>query len=239
MWTFIQSFDLAILHGINGFAGRSALADLIVGAVSGNGLFKGGFVMMLWWGLWFAGSADETRNRESLLATVFLAMLAVGVGRGLQVSLPFRLRPLHDSAADVNIPFGLAQKTLEDWSSMPSDHAVLYFALAMGLFSVSRLVGVIALLHAALWICLPRVYLGLHYPSDVIAGALLGISISWLLMGPACRVVRALRLRDVRLRWPHYFYPVLFLLTFQIPEMFGSVRAFGRTVIRAAEMIGT
>jgi len=239
VWAFFENLDRAVFHGVNGLARQSALADMVVSAISSNGLFKGGFVMMLWWGLWFTRSPHETRNQERLIATIFLAMVAVAVGRGLQISLPFRLRPIHDPVTNANIPYGMSQKMLEDWSSLPSDHAVLYFALAVGLFRVSRLIGVITLLHAALWVCLPRIYLGLHYPGDLVMGALLGISISWFLMRPACGLVRGLRLGDIHYRWPQYFYPALFLLTFQIPEMFGSVRAFGRTIIRASQMVGT
>jgi hypothetical protein len=60
---------------------------------------------------------------------------------------------------------------LSGWSSFPSDHACLFFALATGLCLISPVIGGLALLHASLIVSLPRIYLGLHYPTDVLAGA--------------------------------------------------------------------
>ena len=69
--------------------------------------------------------------------------------------------------------------------SMPSGHAISSFAAASALFYLSRLsVPLLArcypLLLAAL-IALSRIYLGVHYPSDVIVGALIGSAVAILL----------------------------------------------------------
>ncbi len=57
--------------------------------------------------------------------------------------------------------------------SFPSDHAAVAFAIAFGVFAFSRRVGILFLAAATL-ISLSRIALGLHYPSDVLAGALVG-----------------------------------------------------------------
>lgn len=57
--------------------------------------------------------------------------------------------------------------------SFPSDHATAAFAIAVAVLFFDRRIGV-AFLGAAAAIALSRVLLGLHYPSDVIAGALTG-----------------------------------------------------------------
>ncbi|HEX2507845.1 MAG TPA: phosphatase PAP2 family protein, partial [Miltoncostaeaceae bacterium] len=77
-------------------------------------------------------------------------------------------------------------------ASMPSGHAATAAAAA----------GVVALLHPRLRaplaalvaaIALSRVYLGVHYPSDVIVGAALGLAIAWIVVALARRVVRRRR----------------------------------------------
>lgn len=71
--------------------------------------------------------------------------------------------------------------------SFPSDHAVMAGAVAMGLVLVSRKWGLVAGAGAVL-MAVTRVYVGAHYPGDVIAGLVVGGLISllgWLLVGTA------------------------------------------------------
>ena len=62
----------------------------------------------------------------------------------------------------------------------PSDHAVMAGAVAAGLYFVSRLLGWIAAA-AAIVIAFARVYIGVHYPQDVLAGLALGAVVALLL----------------------------------------------------------
>ena len=57
--------------------------------------------------------------------------------------------------------------------SFPSDHAAAAFAIAFAVLACSRRAGILFLAAATL-IALSRVALGLHYPSDVVAGMFVG-----------------------------------------------------------------
>jgi undecaprenyl-diphosphatase len=57
--------------------------------------------------------------------------------------------------------------------SFPSDHAAAAFAIAFGVLAFSRWAGV-GFLSAATLIGLSRIALGMHYPSDVLAGLVVG-----------------------------------------------------------------
>jgi membrane-associated phospholipid phosphatase len=85
--------------------------------------------------------------------------------------------------------------------SLPSDHAVMAGAVALGLFLVSRKFGLVAAL-AALLMAATRVYVGAHYPQDVIAGLALGaavVGLGWLVLGGVL-TTGVDRLRETRLR---------------------------------------
>ncbi len=175
----VEDTDLAILTFMAAFAGRSSLFDHLVNALSRLDLFKGVALMCLFWFTWAAAVPEETLRqqdeRHEKLVTVLVASLAIGaLSRGLQLVLHVHARPL---LSDLHLPFPIyAAETakLNSWNSFPSDHSMLFFALSAGLFTVSRRVGTLAFIWSLVVIDLPRVYLGLHYPSDVVAGAILG-----------------------------------------------------------------
>jgi undecaprenyl-diphosphatase len=81
-----------------------------------------------------------------------------------------RPRPFTSHAALTHV---LAARTTDP--SFPSDHAAAAFAIAFAVFAFSRRGGALFLAGATL-IALSRIALGLHYPSDVLAGMLVGLA---------------------------------------------------------------
>ncbi len=62
--------------------------------------------------------------------------------------------------------------------SFPSNHAAIAAAAAVALLFVSRLLGAVAGV-AAVAMAGSRVWVGLHYPHDVLAGVLVGGLVAW------------------------------------------------------------
>lgn len=216
--------DLDILLALNGFAGRGDVLDALLVQLSASPVFKGIPLMMLVWGLWMVPHAHVARRRAGLAATLVTAVLALAAGRVLSMSLPYRARPIHDPDLPLRLADTIDHGTLNGWSSMPSDHAVLFVALATGILLVDRRWGLVALAHAGVVIALPRVILGFHWPSDILVGGLIGAGLALA----AVPLLRRLLLDSGLLDWlearPGLSYPLMFLVTHQLGTMFTSTR---------------
>src|SRR5882724_5876481 len=220
----MNGFDSTILSFLNTFVHRSWIFDAVLVVLEGNRLLKGGLIMALFCWAWIKLGEAGRENREILLYGMLVCAPTVLLARGLALLLPFRVRPLHNPELHYQLAYTLDPNALEKWSSFPSDHATLYFALAITLFFVSRRWGAIALLYVFCVIGLPRVYLGLHYPTDIVAGALLGVLAA---LTVHLRWLRGL-IAGTAMRWmdanPAPFYISLVLLSFENFELFESLR---------------
>lgn len=66
-------------------------------------------------------------------------------------------------------------------SSFPSGHAAFYFALSTTIYFYNKKTGFLFLV-ASFLISISRVFVGVHWPLDVLAGAIVGIFSAWLII---------------------------------------------------------
>lgn len=230
--------DLWLFHLVNGWSGRWSL-DWLVTFAERNNLFKGAAIMAAYWWLWFAHDPREVTRKKLLLALIG-AVVSLVVARMLASALPFRVRPMYSGDVGYHaalLPPNAHPIELEDWSSFPSDQAALFFALAYGLWRCNRIVGTFALIFAATWVCLVRIYLGIHFPSDIATGAIIGIVCTYLTMRFASERAGALLLTFERHR-PSWFYAGMFLITFEFASLFDDVRQFMHGTFSAMRAFG-
>jgi undecaprenyl-diphosphatase len=218
-------FDQYLLAFFNQFSRHSATFDKAVAFLSDLQLLKGGVLVMLVWWAWFTPESQD-RNRRHLVVTLSACLAAVALARTVAFSLPFRLRPIHEPGLSFVLPVAMPSNIL-DWSSFPSDHAALFFALSIGLLFVSRTLGALAIGYTVVFIAAPRIYLGLHYPTDILAGALVGTAVA--VLGNVYFTQNRLVTLAVKFaaEKPALFYPLFFLLTYQLAELFDGVRQLG------------
>jgi undecaprenyl-diphosphatase len=107
---------------------------------------------------------------ESLMAVVLARYVIAEIIRWLW----FRPRPFVNNYVNLLMDYNPAE------SSFPSGHAVFYFALSTIVYYHNKKAGILFYL-ASFLIVLARVFVGIHWPSDILAGALIGIFIAWLI----------------------------------------------------------
>lgn len=170
----LQALDLGLFRLINGLAGRSPVLDGLARLVVNDYLAPSAIVLLLVW-LWLRGRSRAERSADSgvvvnAVAAQFVANIVLKV---INLSY-FRARPF-DALPEANLVF------YRPWdSSCPSNPATFAFAVAVAIYLGDRRLGKVALGVATLW-GLSRVYSGVHYPLDVVAGAALGGSVAvWL-----------------------------------------------------------
>jgi len=232
----MHRLDLQVFHLINGWCGNLFL-DRLVAFEEGRYLFRALLLVPYWW-FWFSGEKQQWDRRRRIIVGALLGTFgALVLARGMALALPFRLRPMHEIGIGYHSPSLDIVRNMEDWSSFPSDTAALFFALSFGIMRLSRPLGAALMTYSALWICLPRIYLGIHYPSDILVGALIGIVMVWAAIeaveargGAVGRRIMA-PLSRLEARRPGLFYAAAFVAAFEMAMVFDDVRAFGRAVL--------
>lgn len=205
---------------LNAFVGRAPDFDRWVAHVAFNDLFKGAIPLTCVWWLWFSGSGDQRKRRRSALAACLVfVVFALGLNRLIASLLPHTQRPLQAVEGFIP-PGGVNPNAFSDLSAFPSDHAVMFIGIATGVLVVSRLAGIGLLLHAVLVVLLPRLYLGLHWPTDVIVGGAFGAVTAWIATRSSLGGWAGRPLIAWEIRHPPSFYALLFFLTWQLATLF-------------------
>ncbi|SOE98246.1 undecaprenyl-diphosphatase [Burkholderia sp. OK233] len=232
--------DTWLIASISNVAMHSQGFTHVVEAIVSAYLSKGVVLVALLWWVWFKperaedpdGEAIRRHHRELVVIAIASGLIALAAGRLLAHYLPFRLRPMYEPALRAFYPeANVEEPVLRTWSAFPSDHAMLWCAVAMGIFLASRPVGIYALFHAVVLIGLPRIYLGLHYPTDVLAGAALGIGIACVMSARPIRTRIAAPILAFAQRYPGVFYGAAFVLSFELATQFEELRVLAHALM--------
>jgi undecaprenyl-diphosphatase len=237
MWPALMNrFDFPIMHWANSLAGVSATLDAGMQWLYRVNLIKGAFFVSIFWWYWFrkTDAATEQKTREHVLSTLCAAVIGIVMARVLALALPFRVRPRFEPTLHFILPAGATPNDLIGWSGFPSDHAVMFSALATGLCFISWRVGALAMFYAIFVVSFPRVYMGVHYPTDVLAGVVMGAIVAYCLNLAAVRRRIAGPALHLEHTSPGVFYVALFFLSFEFSTTFSSLIEFA---FSAAHMV--
>ena len=172
--------DKALFAWINALAGRAPALDAAMGWIASDYIAPVCFGLALV-AMWFIGKDAPERMRYQIgMFTALTAMALSSLVVLISNALFFRPRPF-DGMDDVTVLFYLPTD-----SSFPSNSAAAAFSIAAAVWCVNRRIGT-AMFAAAAVYGFSRVFVGVHYPSDIMGGIIIALVITAL----------TLRLRDL------------------------------------------
>ena len=188
-----MGWDRVLFQWINGLAGHSALLDRLISGVADD-YFMIVTMCLVLVAMWFGTREQEARQHNQL--TVIAAMSSMGLATGFVAlsnllfvrnsvlagtalnALFNKPRPF-DAEAAVNLLFYRPTDP-----SFPSNMAAVVFGLAIAVWLRNRKVG-FWLMGMATLASFARIYVGIHYPADILGGAffgLLGVGLAFVLI---------------------------------------------------------
>ena len=159
-----NALDVTLFRWVNPALSNSFL-DQLMPFFSGNHFFGPAFILAMVLVAWKGGA----RGRLCVLMLILAVALGDSVICKTLKEVIHRPRPFW-TLTDVHIPKGIGKT---DSGSMPSSHAANWFAATMVLLIYYRR-SVWFMLPMALLVSFSRIYNGVHYPGDVLVGAILG-----------------------------------------------------------------
>ena len=164
--------NYTVFQWINNFAGSSKLLDTLMIAITNSVPYVAILFMLI---LWFNNGKKENAIRKQY--TVLYTALSVSIALLVNVlihAVYYHPRPFITHHVNQLVPHAAD-------SSFVSDHSVLVFSIAFVFILRGEKLKYIALIWAVL-VGISRMYVGVHYPLDILGAAFLTLITSGLVM---------------------------------------------------------
>lgn len=155
--------DISITQWINGFSGINSALDASMIATTTYGVLV---MILVVASLWWLGKPRDL-VRHTAIASGLTFLLGLGLA---QVVLLFvhRIRPY-----DAGVSHLIIAPTV-DWS-FPSDHATASLAIVFAFAMLGLWRFTVLFLAMAALVCFSRIFVGMHYATDIFGGAVMAI----------------------------------------------------------------
>jgi len=165
---FLYSIDLAIFYFFNHTISAVFLDKLFSTITNVNNWYVTYIILL--------GISFVKGGKKGKLAVIGVLLLIVATDQtGYRLLKEYFARPRPCNVlTDVLTPLGCTGSF-----SFPSNHALNNFAAAMFFYKLFPKLKWVLFIGASL-VAISRVYLGLHYPSDILGGAIIGIAFGYL-----------------------------------------------------------
>jgi len=161
-------YDVKIFEAINGLTGQSRIAD------SAGIFFAEYFPYIL--GIFllfflFRPKQNKKENKYMVLVAMMAGLVARFVVKSVILLFYDRPRPYMDLSSTHKL---ISLSPIENLQSFPSGHAIFFFALSTVVYSFNKRLGIFFII-CSIIMSIARVFVGVHWPSDILAGAVLGM----------------------------------------------------------------
>lgn len=161
-----MTLDVQLFYLLNGLAGQSHLRDEVIVFFAS---YLAYVLVALFLILLFLSQYSKREKLRILLVTALSGAVALGITEVIRFfynrQRPYLALHVHHLLTDTS-------------SSFPSAHATFFFAMAMAIYFYNKKWGIVFFI-ATILMTIGRVIAGLHYPSDIVGGAIIGIAVAY------------------------------------------------------------
>ena len=186
----LQKIDIKIFELINSLAGNIRIADEII-LIFANDYFVPvsiGLIFLFHW-VGFSNTHSKIQSQRSVLKSIIIMVISNMIILALN-QIIFRERPFE--ATDVNLLFYMPTD-----SSFPSNACAGSISLALGFLSKKWIRTFLIISLLAILMSLSRIYVGIHYPSDIAGGVLVAF-ISYFIGNYIWKYSTKIQLKSIR-----------------------------------------
>lgn len=225
--------DIYLVKFFNQFCGKSVFLDTLALLFLSVDALRTAILVALTVGIWHYGKiTNDSSAQKRVLSILLSAIITLGIIEILNAVIDSP-RPLVTYENSFNSPI-IVNDTQELWKSgwvrnpkhgsCPSDTVALLSTMAIGLFLWNKTLGLIAILFVFTAGMLPRLYFGLHYPSDMIIGFVVALFSSLTIdkIKSLDKVYK--KIFNIEKKFPYAFGVIGFYLAYIIADKFILLR---------------
>lgn len=218
-------FDRPVAKAINSLTIDHQFANVLASGLAYPTL-QGVTVVALVWGCWFSGLTLDLRAR--LMSGAVAAMLSAIIAHLVHHGLATSPKPIFDPFLHLDVPAVLGDiddlkaTAFPSSHTFPSERGTMFAGLAIAVLLVRPKIGLLALACTTA-AEVSRIYLGLHYPIDILGSFALAAATVWL-----AQLRSSAKLGSRLIRWeltsPSTFYICAYLASYGASTAFQDLR---------------
>ena len=228
-----QNWDILIVLFFNQFCGKCVFLDTLALLFLSVDALRTAILVAFVVGVWEYGKIkNDIKANKKVIAILFSIVVTLGIIEILNALIDSP-RPIVTYGNLIHTPL-ITSDTQELWrsgwvrnpkhGSFPSDTVALLATMAIGLFLWNKSIGTLAILFVIITGILPRLYFGLHYPSDMAIGFIIAFISTYITEKVKLFNSLSKNILSLQNKYPYAFGVLGFYLAYIIADKFILLR---------------